>query len=189
MRLLRRLFPSPDIDALLGDITEEARHRSRFWYCGQIAAVVVVGSFRELRRHPLLALRATAVGIVALVAYISLWVGLFHGLQQFAYTFPDAFSLNQLGDIARRLVIAGVWLALLTGFSLCGWIVGRLHRHHGIALVLPFAGLAGLATIVLLAPQPADSRLIFAVRLIHFASVPATIVVGGYWSTRGVRTT
>jgi hypothetical protein len=189
MNRLKRLLPSQDIDALLGDITEERRHRSRPWYWGQIAALIIVGSFREIRRHPLLTLRATAVGFVALAAYVSLWVGLLYGLQQFAYTFPDVFSFNQIGDVAKRSIIAGVWLTFLAGFSLCGWIAGLLHRRHGIALVLPFAGLAGLAVIKLLAPRPTDSALIVAVRLIHFVSIPAAILVGGYWSTRKARMT
>ena len=67
-RLLRRLLPSPDTDALLGDITEEAHNRSRLWYWGQIAAVLVIGSRRDVRRHPLLALRSTAIGIVTSLA-------------------------------------------------------------------------------------------------------------------------
>jgi len=189
MNVLKRLLPSQDIDALLGDITEEKRLRSSLWYWGQIAAVIIVASFRECRRHPLLTLRATSVGFVAMAAYISLWVELLHGLQQLAYAFPDAFSFNQLNDVARRSIVAGVWLMFLAGFSLCGWLVGLLHQRHGIALVLPFALLAGLTTIVLLAPRPGDSHLIFAIRLIHFASIPATILVGGYWSTHQKRTT
>jgi hypothetical protein len=189
MNMLKRLLPSQDIDALLGDIVEEMKHRSALWYWMQMLAVLVVGTFREVRAHWLLTLRATAFGFVALAAYISLWVGLFYGLQQLAYVFPDAFSFNQLNNVGQRSTIAGVWLMFLAGFSLCGWIVGRLHRLSGIALVLPFAGLAGLATIYVLAPRSGDSQLIFTIRLIHFASIPAMILVGGYWSTRRERTT
>jgi hypothetical protein len=193
MALIERLLPSPDVAALLGDINEEARHRSRLWYWGQIAAVVVIGLFREVAGHPLLAVRAIGLGIVALAAYIALWVGLFYGLQQFFYAFPDSFilnqfSLNQFSDTVSRWIIAGVWLTFLGGFSLCGWTVGRLHRSHGIALVLPFAGLIALITIYLLARVGPDSRLISTLKFIHVASIPAIIVIGGYWSTRRAST-
>jgi hypothetical protein len=65
--LLERLLPSQDIDALLGDIDEEARRRSPFWYWGQIVAAIVVGSYRAVRKHPFLALRAVGVGLLTLV--------------------------------------------------------------------------------------------------------------------------
>ena len=82
-----------------------------------------------------------------MAAYISLWVGLFYGLQQFVYVFPNIFSFNEVSHTAQRSIVVGIWLAFLAGFSLCGWTVGRFHRTHGIALVLPFAALAGLAAI------------------------------------------
>jgi hypothetical protein len=59
--MLERLLPSSDIDALLGDIAEEAPRRSRVWYWSQLFAVVVVASWRDVRAHTLLALRAFAV--------------------------------------------------------------------------------------------------------------------------------
>jgi hypothetical protein len=188
MTILERLLPSQDVAALVGDIVEESKQRSTLWYWVQILAVLVVGTFREVRAHWLLTLRATAVGSIALAAYVSLWVGVFYELQQFVYAFPNTFSFNLVGDAVQRSIIAGVWLAFLAGFSLCGWTVGRSHRRHGIALVPPFAGLAGLALIRLLTPWAASPRLIFMVKLIHIVTIPAAIIIGGYWSTRRVRT-
>ena len=188
MTMLERLLPSQDVAALLGDIVEESKQRSNLWYWTQILAVLVVGMFREIRSHWLLTLRATAVGSLALAAYISLWVGLFYLLQQFFYVFPNMLSFNRLSDTVQRSIIAGVWLTFLAGFSLCGWTVGRFHRHHGLALVLPFAGLAGLATVVLLTPGAASPLLNVIVKLIHTVSIPSAIIVGGYWSTLRVRT-
>jgi len=184
MMTIKRLLPSADIDALVGDIVEESKHRSGLWYWTQILALLVVGTFREVRAHWLLTLRATAVGSVAIAAYISLWVGLFYGLQQFVYLFPNIFSFNEVSDTVQRSIIASVWLAFLAGFSLCGWTVGRFHRTHGIALVVPFAALAGLATIYLVAPGTPSPRLTFILKLVHITLVPAAIIVGGYWSTR-----
>ena len=60
--MLRRLLPSHDIDALLGDIAEESRRRSRLWLWMQLAAVLIVGSWHDVRKHRLLALRAVSTG-------------------------------------------------------------------------------------------------------------------------------
>ena len=185
--MLERLLPSQDVAALLGDIVEESKQRSTLWYWTQILAVLVVGIFREIRSHWLLTLRATAVGSLALAAYISLWVGLFYLLQQFFYVFPNMLSFNRLSDTVQRSISAGVWLTFLAGFSLCGWVVGRFHRRHGIALVLPFAGLAVFAVDVLVTPGATSTWLNFLVKLIQIVSVPAAIIIGGYWSTRRVR--
>jgi hypothetical protein len=65
-QLLQRLLPSQDIDALLGDITEEALQRSRLRYWGQVCAPPVVGSWHDVRRHPALALRAVGIGLFTL---------------------------------------------------------------------------------------------------------------------------
>src|SRR5262245_47576666 len=65
-RLLKRLVPAQDHDALLGDLNEEyQRGRSVGWYCLQIVAAIVVGSWRDIRSHCTLAVRATVVGFVA----------------------------------------------------------------------------------------------------------------------------
>src|SRR5215467_6993287 len=69
MTILKRLLPSQDIDALLGDIAEEAARRSRVWYWSQLLAVVVVASWRDAWKHPWLALRAIATGVGALALY------------------------------------------------------------------------------------------------------------------------
>jgi hypothetical protein len=50
MTTIKRLLPSQDIDALLGDIAEEAPRRSRLWHWCQLLAIVVVASWRDARR-------------------------------------------------------------------------------------------------------------------------------------------
>ena len=66
MTFLHRLLPSHDIDALLGDIAEERSRRSRFWYWSQLLAIVVVASWRDIRNHPPIALRAIVTGFATL---------------------------------------------------------------------------------------------------------------------------
>ena len=63
-RLLKRLVPAQNHDALLGDLSEEyQRRRSVTWYFLQILSAVVVGSWKDIRSHQLLAGRAAAVGL------------------------------------------------------------------------------------------------------------------------------
>ena len=66
MRFFARLLPSHDIDALIGDILEESHRRSRIWRWYQLVALVVVISGRVVRAHPILTLRAIAIGVAVL---------------------------------------------------------------------------------------------------------------------------
>jgi len=194
-QLLQRLLPSQDIDALLGDITEEARHRSRLWYWGQIAAVIVVRSFREVRRHPLVALRAIGVGILSL-ALISLMMALIVDRAVMPLVFAAWNNWFHSADFTRasKVVIAvaggAATVVFYSGLTLSGWIVGRLHRRHGIAFVLLFAAFVQLSLYLLVtalwifAPsrvtvQPATWRA-----YLRDLAIPVSIVIGGYWSTR-----
>jgi hypothetical protein len=198
IQVLWRLLPSQDIDALLGDIVEESRRRSRLWYWMQILAVIVVGSFRVVRAHRLLTLRAIAVGSGALVAYVCFWILLVWGLQTLAYGLYVGSHWIQLSNgvlhAMNRSFVASLWLQFLVGFSLCGWIVGRLHRQYGITLVLPLAGLVAFLLLAL-SVRSALSALrlgmpfhsLLLLYLTHAVLIPASIVLGGYWSTRRVK--
>jgi hypothetical protein len=90
MKLLQRLLPSQDIDALLGDIVEEARHRSRLWYWSQLVAVLVVASWKDVRAHKWLAVRATVTGLLVLPVffYPASIVARFHRDHGFAMVLP-----------------------------------------------------------------------------------------------------
>src|SRR5215469_9094241 len=61
--LLRHLATSRSIEAISGDIDERyGRGRSRVWYWRQAAVVIVVSTFKDIRNHKLLTLRALIVG-------------------------------------------------------------------------------------------------------------------------------
>ena len=65
-RLLKRLVPAQDHDALLGDLSEEyQRGRSIAWYWLQIFVAIVVRSWKDVRGHTLVAARAIVTGLVA----------------------------------------------------------------------------------------------------------------------------
>jgi hypothetical protein len=160
MRFLARLLPSQDVDALLGDIAEESRRRWRIWRWYQLLAIVVVASWRVVRAHPLLTLRAIGVGIAALIASVFAllsilgavgemlrylesgvligghwlrvrWPNVFFDGRWFHVPWPNTWPQDTFITILRLLI--------LTSCAASGWIVRRLHRAHGIALVIPFA--------------------------------------------------
>jgi len=171
-RLLKRMVPAQDHEVLLGDLAEEyQRGRSTTWYWLQICAAVVIGTFRDVRTHPLLALRAIAVGLLSFLALVvaqltlrdvatgagfmwdKTWIGL-----PFYWHWPyyGSWSFEAFREV--------LWL---TSSLVMGWIVARTHRHHGITMVLVF--LAGF--------------LAFRVR--NFLSIPGPVV--GFSMTTLVR--
>lgn len=186
MTLLRRLLPFGDTDALLGDIAEEARRRSRLWYWAQIAAVIVVGSFRDLRAHPFLALRAVGVGALTLVVAFAPASALLHVVRVLSeggyYVGPYWLTLPPH---------AFMWLPVLLnplGFFASGWTVARFHRSHGIAMVLPWLALVcGLPAIVLALvffdPQPIPPTAAAIGGIISALSLPLWVAIGGVLAT------
>jgi hypothetical protein len=187
IRLLRRLLPSADTDAVLGDITEEARHRSRLWYWGQLCALLVVASSRDVRRHPLLALRAIGVGMATLVVMFA----------------PASALLRMVRVLSEGGYYVGpYWLTLppnafrwfpglvnTLGFAASGWTIARFHRSYGIAMLMPFALLACVfpaIVIVNLATYRGLAVVWTAPRIggvISSLSLPAWVLVGGMLGT------
>jgi hypothetical protein len=137
--LLERLLPSQDINALLGDIDEERRHRSVLWYWGQIAAAIVVGSYREMRRHPLQALRAIGIGLfITLVVVLLLEPALtriVRVLSEGAGYRVGPYSLTLPPNGFRYFPV----LVNVLAFASSGWLIARLDRSRGVAIVLPWA--------------------------------------------------
>jgi hypothetical protein len=139
MRLVKRLVPSQDIDALLGDITEEERHRSRLWYWGQLIAVVRVAAWKDVRAHKWLVVRATITGVLTRVVFLApavLILQAVHVLSEGGYS-VGPFGLT-LPDTAP---LVSLFILNATGFALSGWMVARSHREQGFAMVLPYLGL------------------------------------------------
>ena len=193
MTILSRLLPSQDIDALLGDIAEEAPRRSRIWYWSQLLVAVIVGSWRAARGHAWLALRAIATGAATLAAYFTIVLRI-NGMFQ-------AWSNDGLSVSGHRLMLPNpallqppydVILVLavnLLGFTLSGSAIVRLHRAHGIALAMPFMAMMTSLALIPLAIVLADTgpgmRSMSALELIVtfgplFLSIPGGILLGGY---------
>jgi hypothetical protein len=213
MRFLARLLPSQDVDALLGDITEESRRRWRIWRWYQLLALVVVVSWRVVRAHPLLTLRAIGVGIASLVASVfaalsiskavddvfRYWEsGVLIGGHWFRVRWPNVFFDGRWFHVPwpNRLffLLTFLKLLILTGCAASGWTVRRLHRAHGIALVIPFAvsvPLLLILSVVILslmvtpappAPPGTVTRPLFD--MVDMFAITASILLGGCLNQR-----
>jgi hypothetical protein len=188
VRFVRRLLPSQDVDALLGDIAEEARYRTRLWYLAQIAALLVVGSWKDIRSNKQLAFRAAVVGIAATLLLIELqlaledvgtgagfmlgtrWIGL-----------PRYWHYPYWNQSSYRIFVDSI-------STLCsmttGWIVVRSHRAHGVTMVVAF--LAGLVAfrIMNLAAVPGPMHFTWW-RFAQSWSFEATLILlGGCFATK-----
>ncbi len=196
MRLLKRLLPSQDIDALLGDIVEESRRRSRLWYWSQI-----VGS----RRRRLVARRAEASAA---------------GRESRRDRTRDADGLLRdrrgncacdVGVVERRLLCrrvladAAAWAAAVTlrrARRPCRQLARvRSQRLGGrplpprarLAMAMPFLAIIMLLALIPLRIVVTDTGpgipTMSIVRMIWtfgtlFLSIPGGILLGGYAATR-----
>jgi hypothetical protein len=198
-RLLRRLVPAQDHDALLGDLQEERqRGRSRAWYIAQILAAIIVGSWKDIRTHRLLAFRAIGIGIAALVLYFFAAGALLNFVQRRLYegilvgNHWIYWRERPQSWIFVRYVVP-VWVHV--GFLVSGWVIGRLYRAHGITFVVAFAAFVQLLFLVL--------YIVSYILLVSHIMAPSSrvgdsshdvyvsplwmslcIVIGGYFATR-----
>jgi hypothetical protein len=145
-RLLKRLVPAQDHDALLGDLCEEyQRGRSIAWYWFQILVAIVVRSWKDVGAHTLVAGRAVITGLIAQMLLLSafsplqnvltgagfMWGNRWIGLPWY-WHWPYAQSLG--------MVMQGIWIA---GDVMIGWLVVRLHREHGVTMLLLYCCVIG----------------------------------------------
>jgi hypothetical protein len=189
MTMLKRLLPSQDVDALLGDIEEESRRRSRLWFWGQIVAAVVVGSYRTVRKHPLLALRAVGVGLVTLVVVFAPAPRLLHVVRVMSdgAGYPVGPYWLTLPPNAFRYFPE---LVNVLGFATSGWMITRFHRAHGMEMLLPWALLVCALPLYVIVdaltyhgrPMTLTGPVVGG--FLSSLSLPAWVVLGGVFGLR-----
>jgi hypothetical protein len=182
--LLERLLPSQDIDALLGDIDEEARRRSPFWYWGQIVAAIVVGSYRAVRKHPFLAFRAVGVGLLTLVVVFAPAPRLLHVVRvmsEGAGYYVGPYWLTLPPNAFRYFPE----LVTVLGFAASGWTIARVNRAHGIAMLMPWALLVcalplyAIVDVLTYHGRPITLTAPVVGGFLSSLSLPAWVVLGG----------
>ena len=191
MTALKRLLPSHDIDGLLGDIAEERPRRSRFWYWSQLLAIVVVASWRDIRDHPLIALRAIVTGFAMLTVCFGVALAIGYVLRVLSngghYFGGYWLTLTHLTDRWPYDPLAVITTNAL-GFFLSGWTIVRLYRAHGIAMAISFLIMATLLALVplviVLNDTGPDTRSMPIAQIVGifgtlFLSIPGGILLGG----------
>jgi hypothetical protein len=195
--LLELLLPSQDHDALLGDICEEARRRSRLWYWAQLVAVLAIGSWRELRRHPLLALRGVATGVAMLMIYYTIVAAIARAMWVLAnggYYVGGPWLTLPPGLVPERYDVLMVLAVNSLGFGISGWAATRSHRAYGIAMTMPYLAITGLMSLVLITSVVTDTGpgtrtlpLLGVISIVGmiFVSMPVSVLLG---ALAGLRT-
>jgi len=143
-----------------------------------------VGSWHDVRSHPLLALRAIVIGFASLAgmgsAFFALrdvltgagfvWHGIWIGLPWY-WHWPYSSSLA---------TVLSVWS--IGAPMLLGWIIVRLHRAHGLTMLLAFRAawlVQTAATVLWIAPG------LFGLRFIqNFVISSLLMFIGGFLATR-----
>jgi hypothetical protein len=110
-------------------LEEYTAGRSRVWYWNQVVIAILIGSYRDIRAHPLLAVRAMLTGWAVSWAFFN-----------FLY-----FPLSNPGEwlFVRGIVDLREWLpggqtayfvVGSLGSAVCGWVIARFHRHSMLLL-------------------------------------------------------
>jgi hypothetical protein len=93
--------------------------------------------------------------------------------------------------VTDHLLLLATLCLLLFGAIASGWIVGRLHRAHGIAMVVCFAafialvsGAVTIRTALLIYAWTPSTVIRVALSAALSTVAPAAIVAGGFWATR-----
>jgi hypothetical protein len=191
MTFTERLLPAGDHESLLGDIKEEAPRRSRLWYWAQLAALVIVASWHDVRRHPKVAWIALLTGEVAIAVYYAfitstarvMWV-----LQNGGYSIGGYWLTLPRGPLGSPYDVLVAFAITFLGFAFSGWTLARFFRAHGIAMVLPHMLLTSLLALIPLVIAVNDAgpgtRAMPVPAMIWtlgsmYASIPGGVLVGG----------
>jgi hypothetical protein len=168
--------------ALVGDLGEGYESgKSRWWYWQQVLAIIAASTETEVRRHPIITMRAIAFGFaftwVIWHAYV-MWAVLNYDEVLFRTGLLPWFYTHGLAVPRTAIFPATVLL-----YGLSGWIVGRTSRDSA-AVVLVYAGVGELLFFAdfgmwrfIYDPLPYS---VMAILTITVRPIPA--LLGGLWA-------
>jgi hypothetical protein len=185
-RLLKRLVPKQDHDALLGDLCEEyQRGRSLLWYLVQILAAILVGSWKDANTRRGIALGAIMAGFVLQIVFGASLLAIRVTGREYSPWAPELWSILESYELLR-----------IAGDIAVGWLLVSLYRSYGMTMLLAFrAAMLGVVLIIFLwyaglFAMRAETALLlslaaqFRVALASFVFESIVMLAGGYLATR-----
>jgi hypothetical protein len=177
--LLEHLQSGSRNDHITGDMMEAYQSgRSRAWYWKEVLSAIFVSFCQEIVAHPVLAVRATAIGWAIYLSY-QYGVGprvltpLVQRFLPWLWTLPFSPWVLIWGPLAFSI------------HALSGWIVGQLHRSHRTAMVLIFATSISLFEIPQVLPwiwvHVSWGQYSFLPTDLSILVLPLAILFGGLW--------
>jgi hypothetical protein len=157
-----------------------------------VLAAILAGVIRDIRDHQLLAVRAVALGwlLAVLFSFPVNWLS----------NASRAWIMEWLVDTNRSSFWGVFWggqlpyaVLVSVACAISGWIVARLHRPHGVAMVAFYAACVLVAEYGMASwmfwrhGDPPVPLLALMVWLFLLAGHPASILIGGLWAHRADR--
>ena len=159
-------------DTLRGDIAEErAAGRSFAWLAGQTAAAIAAQVARDLRGHPVLAMRAIATGYLLTMAWSRLGPAFW----------PHPSETNHNSVVTYRLLTVFVWPVIV------GWAVARTHRAQSVAMVLSYVTFVALWSLWHYASYFAELSRVRSGFVVGIGIMMLGNIAGGFLEKRRVR--
>jgi len=132
--ILHRFGPSPETDAIAGDLIEQYQQgRSRWWYWREVVVAIFRGTWFEVRQDTRLLLIAIAMGWMLNLAWHSVITPFEYSLIDYVFGPPRSPDIRFSTAFVTFLVEAP--LAVATG-----WTAARLARRLRIPAVFGMAG-------------------------------------------------
>jgi hypothetical protein len=185
--LLERFVPGNA--ALAGDIEEEYRRRgSAAWYWQQALAAIAVHVTTDVFAHKLVAFQAIVTG------WTALWLFSFVGAE--INRFMSGWFLDRLILVFWTHPFPMMWATQLStrpaqtlGFLISGWVVARLHRAHGPAMLMAFTGTVVLWTayVEVHAALMRTTPVPYPLLDVLLKPLPLLILVGVMWTSQANR--
>ena len=169
-------------EGLVGDLAEQIS-RSGFWLWRQTLGSILIAMTRDLRAHPVLALRAVFLGTLLQFPLhtFQLWLWSLVSIP-FASV---AFAIG-LRHLALSGSVANTLLAMPGSFCM-GWLIACLHRSRTPAPVLSFLIVTWCFAIPTVSRQfsnaLSDPRFhpYLAIQLMGICAFSFSVMAGGLW--------
>ena len=171
---------------LIGDLAEaSARHRAA-WLWWEATAAIAAALAKDIVGHPVLALRATLVGMAALMLFRTPTEWLWY---QVDMTAMYRLGLGFLGLEHRYALASGIVRTILwtPSWLVTGWLMIRVQRARTPVMVLPLLALTWSRDfpefwrLLSNALDQARFRPYLAVNLVGLIVFNLSIIVGAAW--------